>query len=100
MVVYDGTDKVLPTMSWSSGLPVTYAPFYFNGMTNDEFFVEECYRNYYYARLAPNHMAYKTVRKQLEDGDIDSIPDEYKISCPYPEDCTAYSDLVLSAKAG
>ena len=95
--MYDGSERVPLTMIWSKGLTVTHAPFYYDGITYDEFLVEECYRNYYHAILASKKIGYKSLKKQLEDGEIQSVPDEYKITCPFPEKCTAFSNLVRVA---
>jgi len=88
MVVYDGTAIIPATHEYKFE-----SPYYFDGITYDEYFVEQCY---YHACIARKKI-YKTLRKQLLDGDIQSIPDEYKISCPFPEKCTAYMDLVKVA---
>ena len=88
--MYDGTAIIPATHEYKFE-----SPFYFDGITFDEYFVEQCYYHAYIARK--KMIGYKTLRKQLLDGDIQSIPDEYKISCPYPEKCTAYIDLVKVA---
>ena len=71
-------------------------PFYFDGITYDEFLVEQCY---YHTCIAQNIIKYKTLREQIVDGDIYCIPDEYKVSLPYPETCTAYANLLKGIKA-
>ena len=91
--MYDGTTKVPATHEYKFE-----SPYYFEGITYDEYFVEQCYLGYCIANK--KMVGYKTLREQLIDGDIKTIPDEYKISCPYPENCTAYRSLVLAAKAG
>jgi len=92
MVVYNGVEKVLPTMFWISGATASNAPFYFDGITNDEFLIEQYYYGMYAG--ASKILNYKPLRKQLIDGDIMSIPDEYKKLCPYPENCKAFTDLL------
>ena len=97
--MYNGLEKIpqeeAPTLAWSGSFSgANRAPFYFDGMTWDEFFVEDCYYLYHHAKLARDLIPYKTIKKQLEDGDINSIPDEYKITCPFPENCTAYKELI------
>ena len=87
MAVYDGTVKV----------PVTHdykfeKPFFFDGITEDEYIVEQCY---YHAWIASkNKIEYKPLRNQLIDGDIQNVPDEYKISCFDPDNCTAFAELI------
>jgi len=90
MGVYDGTVKV-PV---ENGL-LFEKPFFYEGITYDEYFVEQCYLHACIARQ--DMIGYKPLREQLIDGDIQSVPDEYKISCPYPESCTAFEDLVKVA---
>jgi len=97
MAVYNGLAEVSATMFWSFEAPAGKAPFYFDGVTFDEFFVEKCYHDYYMARIAPRGGKYKPLRKQLEDGDIASVPNEYKILCPDPDNCTAFNDLIKIA---
>ena len=88
--MYNGRAKVPSTMEFTFE-----KPFYYDGITFDEFFVE---MYYYGSRNTPEKMMnYKPLRKQLEDGDIMSIPDEYKLLCPFPENCTAFSDLIKAA---
>ena len=88
--MYDGTAKV----------PITHEyrfekPFFYEGITFDEYFVEWCYHS---ACIAGKKMTtYKPLRKQLEDGDIITIPDEYKKLCPDPDNCTAYIELIKVA---
>jgi len=84
--VYDGTAKVPATHEYRFE-----KPFYFEGITFDEYFVEWCYHGSCIARK--EMVGYKPLRKQLIDGDIHSIPDEYKKLCPYPENCTAFMGL-------
>ena len=68
------------------------SPFYFDGITYDEYFVEQCY---YHACIAGKKMiGYKPLRKQLIDGDIQSVPDVYKKLCPDPDNCTAFTELI------
>ena len=97
--MYDGTQKVPVDMFWTfeGKQTASTAPFYFDGITFDEFFVEMFYYDYHHATLARKHIKYKPVRKQLEDGDISVIPSEYKFHLPFPEKCTAYIDLVKVA---
>jgi len=84
---YDGRVKVPSTPEYRRE-----KPFYYEGITFDEYLVEW----YYFGSCnTPDKMInYKTLRKQLEDGDIKSIPDSYKILCPFPENCTAFEDLI------
>ena len=89
-VVYDGTAIVPATHEYRFE-----SPFYFDGITYDEYFVEWCYHS---ACIACQKMVgYKPLREQLIDGDITFIPDEYKKLCPFPEKCTAFMDLVKVA---
>ena len=97
--MYKGTEKVDATMFWICGAVASSAPFYFDGITYDEFLVEDSYRNYHHAKLAKQLYPYKIIRKQLEDGDIHSIPNEYKSLLPFPENCTAYANLLKGIKA-
>ena len=88
--MYDGT-AIVPAIHEY----MFESPFYFDGITYDEYFVEQCY---YYACLAHKEMiGYKTLRKQLIDGDIQSVPDEYKKLCPDPDSCTAFVKLIKAA---
>ena len=84
--MYDGTAVVPATHEYKFE-----SPFYYDGITYDEYFVEQCY---YHAWIAQKIVEYKPLRNQLMDGDIQSVPEEYKISCPFPEDCSAFVDLV------
>jgi len=93
MVVHDGMKCVPATHEY-----MFESPFYFDGITFDEYFIEQSYLGYCIANK--KMIGYKTLRKQLEDGDIDIIPDEFKISCLFPDNCTAYNDLIPTAKAG
>ena len=86
--MYDGTVKVPATHEYKFE-----SPFYFDGITYDEYFVEWCY----YSACIAGKKIYKSLRDQLLDGDISFISDEYKKLCPYPEKCTAYIDLVKVA---
>ena len=97
--MYDGTQKVPVDMFWTfeGGQIASAAPFYFDGITFDEFFIEMFYYDYHHAILVPKYIKYKSVRKQLMDGDISEIPDEYKYHLPFPEKCTAYIDLIKVA---
>ena len=72
------------------------SPFYFDGITHDEYLVEGCY--YRYCIANQRMIGYKTLREQIIDGDIQSIPDDYKTSLPYPEACTAYAGLLKADK--
>ena len=90
--MHNGAEKILPTMFWTFEAPVSKAPFYYDGMTYDEYFVEM-----YYFSIYATSAKYKTLRKQLEDGDIINIPDEYKALCPHPDSCTAFRNLVKIA---
>ena len=87
MDVYNGREKIPQTAEFSFE-----KPFYCNGMTYDEYYVEWCY---YMAWIASREKPYKSLQKQLEDGDITSIPEEYKLLCPYPEICTAFEKLTV-----
>ena len=69
-------------------------PFYYNGITFDEYYVEW---GYYMTWHATHKKPYKPLREQLADGDIINIPDEYKVLCPYPGNCTAFEDLIRVA---
>ena len=91
--MYNGMEKVKPTDFWTMDAPASKAPFYYDGITYDEFYVE----SYYYGACSSMKKTYKSLRKQLVDGDITSIPDEYKALCPFPEKCTAFSDLIKAA---
>lgn len=92
-------EKVADTPNWNGmqAVPATHeykfeSPFYFDGISYDEYFVEQCY---HHACIARSKMiGYKPLRKQIIDGDIQSIPDEFKISLPYPGNCTAYANLL------
>ena len=88
--MYDGKIKVPRTAEFTFE-----KPFYYDDMTYDEYYVEWCY---YMLWSALRENPYKSLRKQLEDGDISSISNEYKVLCPYPENCTAFADLVSHRK--
>jgi len=90
--VYNGKESVPATREYSHE-----SPFYFDGISYDEYFVEQTYRNYCMANKIM--VGYKTLRQQIIDGEIDSISDEFKLALPYPENCTAYSELLASSKA-
>ena len=93
--MYNGKEKVKSTDFWTLDAPASKAPFYYDGITFDEFFVE---MYYFGSRNTPEkRINYKPLRKQLEDEDITNIPDEYKFLCPFPEECTAFSDLIKAA---
>jgi hypothetical protein len=92
--VYNGREKVAASDFWTTEAPASKAPFYYDGITRDEFFVEQYYFLYYTAKLAPKLKAYKTLRRQLEDGDILGIPDGFKALCPDPNNCMAFLDLI------
>ena len=88
--MYDGTAKVPATHEYKHE-----SPFYYDGITYDEYFVEWCYLS---ACIAHKKMTtYKSLRKQLIDGDITFISDEYKKLCPFPEKCMAFADLLKVA---
>ena len=97
--MYDGTKKVPIDMFWTfeGRQTAPTAPFYFDGITFDEFYVEMFYYDYHRTVLARKHVKYKSVKKQLEDRDISEIPDEYKSHLPFPENCTAYKHLLKVA---
>ena len=86
--MYNGTDKIPSTHEFKHE-----KPFYRDGMTYDEYFIESvCF-----SESIVKKIKYKSVEQQLIDGDIHVIPDKYKISCPFPEKCTAYADLIKTA---
>ena len=86
-------------MIWCGGSTVAYAPYYFDGMTFDEYFIEDSYYSYRLSKPELRIKEYKSLRKQLEDGDIYSIPEECKTMLPYPEKCTAYKELLSEKRA-
>jgi len=89
---WNGMDKVPMTHEFKHE-----SPFYFDGITYDEYIVERCYHGM--CIVKKKMIGYKPLREQILDGDIQSIPDEYKVSLPYPENCTAYANLLKGIKA-
>jgi hypothetical protein len=58
------------------------APFYYDGISQDEYITEM----HYYDDFLCNHNGseYVPLRKQLKNGLIDKIPEEYKFFCLNP----------------
>jgi len=87
--VYNGTKKVPATHEY-----MFEKPFYYEGISYDEYFVEwVCFSE----SIVKNNI-YKSVKQQLIDGDIRTIPEKYLKLCPNPENCTAYLDLLESIR--
>ena len=85
--MYKGMEKVPSTSEWTFE-----KPFYYDGITYDEYFVEWYYFNT--CNTPEMRINYKSLRKQLEDENITNIPNSYKALCPEPDKCTAYQDLL------
>lgn len=97
---YHGGIMNTPNWNGTESVPATYdykheKPFYFDGITFDEFLVEQCH---YHTCIAQSVIEYKPLREQIIDGDIQSIPEDYKVSLPYPENCTAYVELLKATR--
>lgn len=90
--MYNGKESVPATHEYKRE-----SPFYFDGISFDEYLVEQRYHHSCIARK--KMIGYKTLREQILDGDIEEIPDEYKVSLPFPEECTAYSYLLKRTRA-
>ena len=88
--MYNGAEKVPQTSEWRLEIP-----FYYDGITYDEYFIEWYYFDS--CNTLEKKLNYKPLRKQLEDGDITSIPNSYKALCPEPDKCTAFNDLLKIA---
>ena len=84
--MYDGRSKMPSTPDVR-----LEKPFFYEGITCDEYFVE-----WRYFGSCNDMINYKPLRKQLEDGDIvfDKVPEKYKSLLPFPEKCTAFEDLL------
>lgn len=70
-------------------------PFYYDGIGIDEWVTEKCYLAYWIAskNTEEDMGEYIPLRKQLELGLIDRIPEKYKISCLDPDwDAYLYED--------